>query len=578
MVKRFASYYRPHMLMFSLDMLCALIAAGCDLFFPMITGNIVDEYIPQQNLRLLLIWSAALIGIFILKAGMNYFVQYYGHCVGVHMQADMRREIFHHMQKLPFSYFDTHKTGTIMSRIVNDLMDVTELAHHGPENLFISAIMLIGSFIILCSIHLWLTIAIFALVPLLILFAAKMRNRMGRAFTRTRVEIAEVNADLENSIAGIRVAKAFTNAPYEEVKFEKCNSAFQRAREFAYRTMAEFHSGMGLLTDLLNLAVMVGGGLCCYFGAITIGDFFKFMLYINLFLTPIRRIIDFIEQFQNGMSGFKRFCEILDTQPEPELPDAKEAPLLHGDIAFCNVSFQYDADDDEETPTEVLTDINLTIPSGKTVAFVGPSGSGKTTLCHLIPRFYEISSGVITIDGTDIRKFTRDSLRRNIGIVQQDVLLFTGTIRDNIAYGNLDAEEDEIIQAAKLANIHDFIMTLPKKYDTFIGERGVKLSGGQKQRLSIARLFLKNPPILILDEATSALDNATEQMIQSALDTLSQDKTTLVVAHRLSTIKNADQIIVLTEKGILETGTHEELLAQNGLYASLYRSQFKSMK
>ena len=578
MVKRFASYYRPHMLMFSLDMLCALIAAGCDLFFPMITGNIVDEYIPQQNLRLLLIWSAALIGIFILKAGMNYFVQYYGHCVGVHMQADMRREIFHHMQKLPFSYFDTHKTGTIMSRIVNDLMDVTELAHHGPENLFISAIMLIGSFIILCSIHLWLTIAIFALVPLLILFAAKMRNRMGRAFTRTRVEIAEVNADLENSIAGIRVAKAFTNAPYEEVKFEKCNSAFQRAREFAYRTMAEFHSGMGLLTDLLNLAVMVGGGLCCYFGAITIGDFFKFMLYINLFLTPIRRIIDFIEQFQNGMSGFKRFCEILDTQPEPELPDAKEAPLLHGDIAFCNVSFQYDADDDEETPTEVLTDINLTIPSGKTVAFVGPSGSGKTTLCHLIPRFYEISSGVIAIDGTDIRKFTRDSLRRNIGIVQQDVFLFTGTIRDNIAYGNLDAEEDEIIQAAKLANIHDFIMTLPKKYDTFIGERGVKLSGGQKQRLSIARLFLKNPPILILDEATSALDNATEQMIQSALDTLSQDKTTLVVAHRLSTIKNADQIIVLTEKGILETGTHEELLAQNGLYASLYRSQFKSMK
>ena len=578
MVKRFASYYRPHMLMFSLDMLCALIAAGCDLFFPMITGNIVDEYIPQQNLRLLLIWSAALIGIFILKAGMNYFVQYYGHCVGVHMQADMRREIFHHMQKLPFSYFDTHKTGTIMSRIVNDLMDVTELAHHGPENLFISAIMLIGSFIILCSIHLWLTIAIFALVPLLILFAATMRNRMGRAFTRTRVEIAEVNADLENSIAGIRVAKAFTNAPYEEVKFEKCNSAFQRAREFAYRTMAEFHSGMGLLTDLLNLAVMVGGGLCCYFGAITIGDFFKFMLYINLFLTPIRRIIDFIEQFQNGMSGFKRFCEILDTQPEPELPDAKEAPLLHGDIAFCNVSFQYDADDDEETPTEVLTDINLTIPSGKTVAFVGPSGSGKTTLCHLIPRFYEISSGVITIDGTDIRKFTRDSLRRNIGIVQQDVFLFTGTIRDNIAYGNLDAEEDEIIQAAKLANIHDFIMTLPKKYDTFIGERGVKLSGGQKQRLSIARLFLKNPPILILDEATSALDNATEQMIQSALDTLSQDKTTLVVAHRLSTIKNADQIIVLTEKGILETGTHEELLAQNGLYASLYRSQFKSMK
>lgn len=575
MVKRFASYYKPHLLMFSLDMLCALIAAGCDLFFPMITGNIVDEYIPQQNLRLLLIWSAALVGIFILKAGMNYFVQYYGHCVGVHMQADMRREIFQHMQKLPFSYFDTHKTGTIMSRIVNDLMDVTELAHHGPENLFISAIMLIGSFIILCSIHLWLTIAIFALVPVLILFAAKMRNRMGRAFTQTRVEIAEVNADLENSIAGIRVAKAFTNAPYEEKKFEKCNTAFQRAREFAYRTMAEFHSGMGLLTDLLNLAVMVGGGLCCYFGAITIGDFFKFMLYINLFLTPIRRIIDFIEQFQNGMSGFKRFCEILDTEPEPELPDAKVAPVLHGDIKFHNVSFMYEADEEDGAPTEVLSNINLTIPSGKTVAFVGPSGSGKTTLCHLIPRFYEITDGVITIDGTDIRSFTRDSLRRNIGIVQQDVFLFTGTIRDNIAYGNLDASEEEIIYAAKLANIHEFVMTLPKQYDTFIGERGVKLSGGQKQRLSIARLFLKNPQILILDEATSALDNATEQMIQSALDTLSQNKTTLVVAHRLSTIKNADQIVVLTEKGIIEKGTHEELLEHDGLYASLYRSQFK---
>lgn len=569
MVKKFLSYYKPHKKTFLADMFCSLLVALCDLFYPTITGNIIDEYVPNRELRLLLIWGVVLLFIFLLKAALNYFIQYYGHCVGVRMQADMRREIFQHMQKLPFSFFDNNKTGSIMSRIVNDLMDVSELAHHGPENIFTSAVMLVASFILLCRINWWLTLGIFLLIPFLILFAIKMRNRMGRAFTKTREEIAGVNASLENSLSGIRVAKAFTNSEHEAQKFEENNSAFQKAREFAYRTMAEFHSGMSLLTDILNLVVMVGGGLCCYFGYISAGEFVKYLLYINMFLTPIRKIIDFIEQFQNGMSGFKRYIEILEAEPEPESPDAVEVSEVQGDIHFDNVSFTYGEGKD------VLNHISLVIPKGQTVAFVGSSGSGKTTLCHLIPRFYETTSGCISIDGKDIRTFTYASLRKNIGIVQQDVFLFTGTIWDNIAYGNLDASQEEIIEAAKLANIHDFVMGLPEKYNTYIGERGVMLSGGQKQRLSIARLFLKNPPILILDEATSALDNATELLIQEALDKLSHNKTTLVVAHRLSTIKNADQIVVLTDQGIEEMGSHEALLAQNGLYRQLYESQFK---
>jgi len=569
MVKKFLSYYKPHMKLFIADMCCSLLVALCDLFYPAISGNIIDIYVPNRELRLMLVWGGALLGIFIAKAGLNFFIQYYGHCVGVRMQADMRREVFCHMQKLPFSFFDANKTGSLMSRIVNDLMDVSELAHHGPENIFTSAVMLVASFIILCSINLWLTIGIFLLIPFLIFFANSMRGRMGRAFTKTREEIAGVNANLENSLSGIRVAKAFTSSGHEEEKFEENNGAFRLAREFAYRTMAEFHSGMGLLTDLLNLVVMVGAGLCCYFGYITIGEFVKYLLYINMFLTPIRRIIDFIEQFQNGMSGFKRYLEILAVEPEKELPDAVDMGEAQGSISFKNVSFTYGEG------REVLSGISLDIQKGQTVAFVGPSGSGKTTLCHLIPRFYEITSGEIDIDGRDIRTFTHESLRRNIGIVQQDVFLFTGTIWDNIAYGNFNATEEQILEAAKLANIHDFVMELPDKYETYIGERGVKLSGGQKQRLSIARLFLKNPPILILDEATSALDNATELLIQDALDKLSHNKTTLVVAHRLSTIKNADTIVVLTEKGIVERGAHEELMAHGGLYKELYDSQFR---
>lgn len=569
-IKRFLSYYKPHKKLFALDMICAFACAVCDMFYPSITGNIIDDYIPNNNLRLLVTWSVILICIFIVKALLNYVVIYFGHSVGVRMQADMRRQVFKHIQKLPFSFFDSHKTGSIMSRIINDLMEISELAHHGAEDLFVSAIMLVGSFSILCSINLWLTLIIFITIPFLVLFASKMRKRMAKAFTKTREEIANVNAELENSIAGIRVAKAFTNSDCEEMKFEKGNMSFRRAREFAYRTMAEFHSGMGFLTDFLNLVVMVGGGLFCFYGQITFGEFVKYLLYVNLFLTPIKKIINFVEQYQNGMSGFKRYTEILDTNPEEETPDAVNVENVNGDIEFKNVSFTYGQDS-----KTVLSNINLTVHKGQTVAFVGPSGSGKTTLCHLIPRFYDISSGSISIDGHDIRNFTFESLRKNIGIVQQDVFLFTGTIWENISYGNPDASDEEIMNAAKLANIHDFVTELPDGYQTYIGERGVKLSGGQKQRLSIARLFLKNPPILILDEATSALDNATEILIQDALNELSQNKTVLVVAHRLSTIKNADNIVVLTDKGIVEHGTHEELIEQGGMYKDLYNSQFK---
>lgn len=569
MIKKFISYYGPHKKLFALDMGCAFIVAVCDLFFPMITGNIIDIYVPNRQIRLLIMWSVILLLIFLFKAVLNYIILFYGHCVGVRMQSDMRRDIFRHMQKLPFSFFDSHKTGSIMSRIINDLMEVSELAHHGAEDLFVSAIMLVGSFSILCTINIPLTLIIFAVIPFLILFAAKMRLRMGGAFKKTREEISEINASIENSISGIRVAKAFTNSDHEETKFEKNNSSFKKAREFAYKTMGEFHSGMGFLTDFLNLVVMVGGGIFCYYGQITFGEFVKYLLYINLFLAPIKKIIGFIEQYQNGMSGFKRFIEILEAEPEPESPNAIDVTSVKGSIEFRNVSFTYGEG------KEILSNIDLSIPQGKTVAFVGPSGGGKTTLCHLIPRFYDISDGEICIDGVNIQSFTYESLRRSIGIVQQDVFLFTGSIWDNIAYGKIDASDDEIIEAAKLANIHDFVMELPEQYDTNIGERGVKLSGGQKQRLSIARLFLKKPPILILDEATSALDNATELLIQSALDKLSEDKTSLIVAHRLSTIKNADTIVVLTEQGIVEQGSHEELLSNGGLYKQLYESQFK---
>lgn len=569
MLKSFARYYKPHWKLFVLDMVCALIAASCDLMYPVISRNIINTYIPDKNLQLIFSWCAALLVIYIIQTIMQYIMQYQGHVVGVRMQADMRRDVFTHLQKLPFSYFDEHKTGVIMSRIVNDLMDISEFAHHGPEDLFISAVTIIGSFIILCTVNVPLTLLTFIMIPFLVLFIVKKRTAMTVAFRKNRIEIAEVNASLENSIAGVRVARAFTGEAEEQKKFNENNQRYVAVREKAYRVMAEFFSGTNFLTAMMNVIILAGGGYCVYAGVITVGDIVAYMLFINMFVTPIKKLIQFVEMFQNAITGYVRFEELMNVQPEKEDEHAQELTDVKGEITFDNVTFQYDEG------KEVLSNISLTFPQGKMVAIVGPSGGGKTTLCHLIPRFYEISSGSISVDGHDIRTVTRSSLRQKIGIVQQDVFLFTGTIFDNIAYGKLGASREEVIEAAKKANIHDYIMSLPEGYETFVGERGVKLSGGQKQRISIARVFLKNPPILVLDEATSALDNVTENYIQDSLDELCKNRTTIVVAHRLSTIKHADEIIVMDRDGIQERGTHAQLLEkENGIYKELYEAQF----
>lgn len=574
MIKKFISYYKPHKKLFIWDMICAFLVAVCDLFYPIIAGNMIDDFIPNKKLNLLLTWGIVLLVIYIIKAWLNWFIQYYGHVVGVRMQADMRKDVFKKLQKLPFSYFDENKTGTIMSRIINDLMDISELAHHGPEDLFISIISLLGAFIILCTINVPLTLIIFVTLPFIVIYSIKMRKSMSKAFTETREEIAEVNASLENSIAGIKVSRSYTSSKHEEEKFEYYNNNFKRARSVAYKVMGYFFSGMGLFTDLLYLIVLVAGGMFCYYQMITVGEFAKYVLFITMFLNPIKRLIQFYEQLQNGMTGFERFQQIMNIEEEEEIENPIELLNVKGDIEFKDVCFSYiDSDKDDDL---IINNLNLTIKKGKTVAVVGPSGGGKTTLCHLIPRFYEINSGSILIDGNDIKNVSRESLRRNIGMVAQDVFLFTGTIKENIAYGKLDATDEEIIVAAKKANIHDAIMQMEDGYNTYIGERGVKLSGGQKQRISIARVFLKNPAILILDEATSALDNATEMMIQESLEELSKDRTCIVVAHRLSTIKNADEIIVLDNDGIKERGTHEELLDKCGIYSELYKYQFRN--
>lgn len=569
MLKSFARYYKPHWKLFVLDMVCALIAASCDLMYPVISRNIINTYIPDKNLQLIFSWCAALLVIYIIQTIMQYIMQYQGHVVGVRMQADMRRDVFTHLQRLPFSYFDEHKTGVIMSRIVNDLMDISEFAHHGPEDLFISAVTIIGSFIILCTVNVPLTLLTFIMIPFLVLFIVKKRTAMTVAFRKNRIEIAEVNASLENSIAGVRVARAFTGEAEEQKKFNENNQRYVAVREKAYRVMAEFFSGTNFLTAMMNVIILAGGGYCVYAGVITVGDMVAYMLFINMFVTPIKKLIQFVEMFQNAITGYVRFEELMNVQPEKEDEHAQELTDVKGEITFDNVTFQYDEG------KEVLSNISLTFPQGKMVAIVGPSGGGKTTLCHLIPRFYEISSGSISVDGHDIRTVTRSSLRQKIGIVQQDVFLFTGTIFDNIAYGKLGASREEVIEAAKKANIHDYIMSLPEGYETFVGERGVKLSGGQKQRISIARVFLKNPPILVLDEATSALDNVAENYIQDSLDELCKNRTTIVVAHRLSTIKHADEIIVMDRDGIQERGTHAQLLEkENGIYKELYEAQF----
>ena len=569
MLKRFISYYRPHKTIFILDMLASLLVALVGVVYPIITREMLNELIPNEQYLMIIIAGIGLLILYILRMLLNYFIQYYGHVMGVRMQAQMRSDMFRHLERLPYSFYDNHETGKIMSRMTSDLMDISELAHHGPENILISSISVIVSFVYLCTIDPWLTLIIFACVPFLILIAMVLRKKMRNAFMESRVSTAQINASLESSISGIRVTKAFTNAEKEEEKFEEGNGMFVRARRKAYKAMGQFHSMTSFITDIFNVIVLIAGGLFLYNEAIDFGDYSAFIVSVNLFIGPVMTLINFMEQYQTGVTGFERFVEIMDQAPEEDTPGAVDIGTVEGDIEFRNVSYHY------EDSNPVLDNLSLHVKKGQTYALVGPSGGGKTTICHLIPHFYDCVDGEILIDGKELHTVTMASVRRNIGIVQQDIYLFNASIRDNILYGRLDATEEEVVEAAKRANIHDYIMSLENGYDTVIGERGVRLSGGQKQRLSIARVFLKNPPILILDEATSALDNTTEILIQQALDELCKGRTTIVVAHRLSTIKNADEIAVIADGRIVEQGNHAALMANGGMYAELYSLQFR---
>ena len=564
MIKKFISYYKPYRGLFFTDLIVATIATLCNLIYPMMTRTLVNDAIPNKEIRVIGIFSVILMVLYLVKAGCCYFMQYFGHLVGVGMQGDMRRDMFKHLEKLPNSFFDNTRTGDLMSRMINDLMDISELAHHGPEDLFISIIMFLGSFIILSTINLPLTILIFAFVPFIVIFTLKKRKKMNKCFMETRVHTSAINSTLENSIAGIRISKAFIAEEYENEKFNKGNNKFKEVRKQSYKVMAEYFAGVNFGVDILDYVVLIAGGIFTYYNAIKLGDFLAYMLYVKLFTDPIKKLINFVEQYQNGMTGFKRFIEIMSVEEEKEKDNAIELEKVEGHIKFDNVCFSYENE-------KILNNITLSIEKGKMLALVGPSGGGKTTFCNLIPRFYDVDKGDIKIDGKSIYDIKLDSLRKNIGIVQQEVFLYTGTIKENIKYGKQDASDDEVVEAAKKANIHEFIMGLKDGYDTYIGERGIKLSGGQKQRISIARVFLKNPPILILDEATSALDNVTEYLIQKSLEELCKDRTTIVVAHRLSTIKSADEIIVLNDKGIEERGSHKELIKKGGIYNELNR-------
>ena len=575
MLKRFIAYYKPHKFMFAMDMLASLMISVIGMVYPIVTRRMLNDLIPNKKFRAVVFAGLIVLGLYVLRLLLRYFVQYYGHMVGTAMQAQMRRDMFAHLERLPFSFYDDNETGKIMTRLTSDLFDICELAHHGPENLIISTVMIIGSFIYLCTINIWLTLIIFACVPLLLFVSMRLRRRMRDAFADRRKSNAVINAAIESSISGIRVTKAYTNAEKEMEKFEVGNSQFVDACRRAYRAMAAFHSTSSFITDVFNVIILIAGGIFLYAGKIDFADYSAFIVSVNLFISPITTLINFMEQYQNGVTGFERFCEIMDVEPEKEAPDARDIGRAEGDIALENVEFSYESHDPDVQSAEVLHGVSLHIPKGSTLALVGPSGGGKTTICHLIPHFYPLNGGRITVDGNDINGITLDSLRRNIGIVQQDVFLFNGSIRDNILYGRLDATEEEVEEAARRANLHDWVMTLEHGYDTEIGERGVRLSGGQKQRLSIARVFLKDPAILILDEATSALDNTTEILIQQALDELCRGRTTIVVAHRLSTIRSADMIAVISDGRVAEEGTHEELMKKDGVYAGLYRLQFR---
>ncbi len=569
MFKRFISYYKPHKKIFILDMLASFTVSFIGIVYPIVTRTMLNDLIPNKKFKMIFIFGTALLTLYFIRMLLNFFIQYQGHIMGVKIQAQMRHDMFTHLEKLPYSFYDNHETGKLMSRMTNDLMDISELAHHGPENLIVSTITILTSFIYLSTINIWLTLIIFICVPFLVIISVLLKNRMKDAFMRSRKSIAKINADLESSISGIRVTKAFTNAEKETEKFEKGNEEFVKSRKDAYKAMGQFHSTTSFVTDIFNVIVLIAGGIFLYKGKITFADYSAFIVSVNLFLTPVTTLINFMEQYQNGVTGFERFIEIMDTKPEKDKDNAKNIEKLNGNIEFENVSYGYDGE------KNVLKNISLKINQGQTFALVGSSGGGKTTICHLIPKFYTVKNGKIKIDGYDINDITADSLRKNIGIVQQDVYLFNSSIKENILYGRLDATDEEVIEAAKKANIHDYIVSLEDGYETQIGERGVKLSGGQKQRLSIARVFLKNPSILILDEATSALDNATETLIQNALNELCKGRTTIVVAHRLSTIKNADEIAVVSDGKIIEKGTHDELLNLNCEYAKLYKSQFE---
>ena len=569
LLKRFIVYYKPHKKIFILDMMCSFFVALIGMGYPIITRYMLNDFIPNKKLDLVIICGISLFIIYLIRMLLRYFIQFYGHIMGVRMQAQMRSDMFNKLERLPYTYYDEHETGSLMSRMTNDLFDISEIAHHGPENIFIAGFTLLASFIYLMLINWILALIIFVCVPLLILVTAHFRHQMRVAMRESKIAMAKINSSLESSISGIRVTKAFTNTKKEQEKFEKSNESFVKARSSAFNAMGKFFASSQFITDIFNIIVLLAGGIFLYNGYIDIADYSTFIISVNMFITPINQLINFVEQFQNGTTGFKRFLEIMDEEEENIIEGNKICPKLKGDITFSHVKFHY------KSSKGILNDISFTIPHGEKVALVGPSGGGKTTICHLIPRFYDINEGEITLDGENIKDFTLDSLRKQIGIVQQDVFLFGGTIRDNILYGNLEASEEELIEASKKANIYDYIMSLPKGFDTDIGERGVKLSGGQKQRLSIARIFLKNPSILILDEATSALDNTTELLIQKALDELCKGRTAIVVAHRLSTIRNADKIIVISDGKIKEEGTHDELIRQNGAYKLLYDLQFK---
>ena len=565
MFRKFISYYKPYKKLFFLDVLAAFFVAILDLIYPMITRNIINKVVLNQNIKMLIVFCIVLLVIFIIKAGLNYFMQYYGHIIGVKMQSDMRRKVFLHLQKLPNKYFTDNKTGNIMIKIVDDLLDVSELAHHGPEDLLVSTVMLTGSFIFLSSINIKLTIIIFSIIPFILIFVIFKKRKMKEAFRETRRKTGDVNAVIENSISGIRVTKSFTNERNELIKFDRYNVLFRNAKETSYKRMAEFFSGMYFLVDILELLALITSAYFTFGGEITVGDFVAYVLYVKMFIQPIRKLIAFTEQFQNGMSGFERFDELLSTETEKQSENARDIENIFGKIDIENISFKY-----EKSKDYIFENFNLSIDSGKTIALIGPSGGGKTTICNLILRFYDVDKGDIKIDDISIKDFTLQSLRKNIGIVSQDVFLFTGTIKENLIIGNPDASDEDIINACKKASIHDFILKLEDGYNTFIGERGIKLSGGQKQRLSIARVFLKNPKIIIFDEATSALDNITEREIQASLEELSKGRTSIIIAHRLSTIKDADEIVLIDENKIVERGTHEELINKNGRYKDFY--------